>query len=488
MEKKKSLKANIVFSIITQFIIYISPLIVSPYVSRVLGPEGIGEYSHAYSYMYYFSSLICFGFSTYGIDIIAKHRDDKEQYAGYFWTIISERFAFFLIFVTAYLLILIFNRFGGLVNLSVGLSLALYLISNAIDITFLYQGLEEFKLVSVGNLISNIVYLAAVFLFVKKSEDVYLYTIIKSSITLITNLFLWPLSIKRLTKFKFLKSEAGNILKSSAKFFLPSLLMTVGPQIDQMFIGMNCTDTEVGYYQQATKVPQMISNLIYAISPVMLSRISYLYKNGKYEEAKQKISQSLCLALALCLPCAIGCYLIGRFLIPLYFGADFTPSVDIFYILLPTCLSSPLASILINAIYYPKDQMKKLSLFLIIAIAGNTLATFFLTKYTDLGARGAAFGTLGAAYILISLILIDCRHLIHWKWVAKDFLKILVGLTAMVAVGLPISIYVTIRPIYLILIEILACSITYFLLLFIMKEFILQSGIRSIKVKLQKRE
>jgi len=84
MVKKESLKANVVFSLLSQLVCYLAPLIVSPYISRVLGPTGIGSYSYAYSYVYYFSSAISFGFSSFGIKKISENRKSKEKLSQVF--------------------------------------------------------------------------------------------------------------------------------------------------------------------------------------------------------------------------------------------------------------------------------------------------------------------------------------------------------------------------------------------------------------------
>ena len=43
------MKKNLIYNIIYQLLILILPLITMPYVSRVLGADGIGTYSYTYS-------------------------------------------------------------------------------------------------------------------------------------------------------------------------------------------------------------------------------------------------------------------------------------------------------------------------------------------------------------------------------------------------------------------------------------------------------
>ena len=57
----------------------ILPLITTPYVSRVLGADGIGTYSYASSFQTYFAMFAQLGIPTYGIRACAQVRDDQEE-------------------------------------------------------------------------------------------------------------------------------------------------------------------------------------------------------------------------------------------------------------------------------------------------------------------------------------------------------------------------------------------------------------------------
>ena len=228
-----------------------------------------------------------------------------------------------------YFVLSFFNCFGDSINRSILFALIIVLISNDLDIGFLFQGLEKFRLISYGHMLANLLFIISVFLFVKSSDDLVLYTLLKSGVNLLLDIFLWIFAFRKLTMFHIIKSELKTVFIGSAKFFLHTILLSVGNQIDQTFIGMFCGNIEVGYYQQASKLPSLISSLTYAIAPVMLSRISFLYKENKLDEAKEKIGKAFNLALFVSIPCCIGMYLIGQFFIPAFFGEEYLPSINI---------------------------------------------------------------------------------------------------------------------------------------------------------------
>lgn len=487
MDKKENLKVSIIFSFISQLICYLSPLIVSPYISRVLGAAGIGEYSYAYSYVYYFSVAILFGFSSYGVKKIAEYREDKETYSSYFWTIFLERFIFFLVFLSIYFVLSFFNCFGNSINRSVLFALIIVLISNALDIGFLFQGLEKFKLISYGHMLANLLFIISVFLFVKSSDDLVIYTLLKSGVNLLLDIFLWIFAFRKLTRFHIIKGELKTVFVGSAKFFLPTILLSVGNQIDQTFIGMFCGNTEVGYYQQASKLPSLISSLTYAIAPVMLSRISFLYKENKLDEAKEKIGKAFNLALFVSIPCCVGMYLIGQFFIPAFFGEEYLPSINILYCLLPTSLLCPLSSILISAYYYPSKKTIFVTWFLLIDLVVDSSLTFILTRFTGLGGKGAAIGSLVAEVILLSLLLFCSNKIISFKVLLKDLWKVVVASLTMVAVVLFTNYFVSnLSNAIVTVIDVFLGAITYIAMSLLLKERMINQAFAFIKSKFKK--
>lgn len=481
--EKRNFKANIVFSFISRFVTYLTPLFLAPYLSRVLGAEGIGIYSHAYSFVYYFSAAIAFGFSSCGINKIAEYRNDKEKYSAFFWTTYFLRTLFFLIAATVYVLVLIFNGFGHKVDMNIGLALILVLIASLLENQFLFQGLEIFIIPSLGDCLVNIGYAICIFCFVKSSEDVLIYTALKSAMNVVLYLGTSLVSIHYLKKPKILWNELWSVLKESALFFLPTILMSIGGQIDQSLIGSFCTEAEVGYYQQAFKFPGLVSSLTYAISPVLLSRISYLFHEKKYDEIKKKISDGLILALFISVPACVGLYSIGQFFLPLFFGEEFISSVPIMFILLPTCIISPIDSILISAYYFPAKRNKYLTFSLLAGVILNVSSSLFNILVLNLNARGAAIGTLVCEILLDASLMIGARKIIAFPDIGKDIWKIILGSAAIALIVVPFCYFVPIKSIYKVLVSVLMGICAYGTFEIITKEKIFLLGINMMKAK-----
>ena len=85
--KKQSIKVNYILNTFYQIISLIAPLITAPYISRVLGADGVGIYSYTSSVVAFFTMFAVLGTATYGQRAIAQCRNDKQQLSQRFWEI-----------------------------------------------------------------------------------------------------------------------------------------------------------------------------------------------------------------------------------------------------------------------------------------------------------------------------------------------------------------------------------------------------------------
>ncbi|EMF0152770.1 oligosaccharide flippase family protein, partial [Enterococcus hirae] len=76
---KSNLKTNFIYNSAYQMLSMIVPLVTTPYISRVLGADGVGIYSYNYSIAAYFVMFILLGLNNYGNREIAIERSCKEK-------------------------------------------------------------------------------------------------------------------------------------------------------------------------------------------------------------------------------------------------------------------------------------------------------------------------------------------------------------------------------------------------------------------------
>lgn len=181
MKEKKEIVTNLIYTSIYQFSGILVPLVTMPYVSRILGAAGLGEYSFAYSVAYYFTIFIKLGLNHYGNRTIAYVRDDKKSLSKTFWEIyVFQLFIGIVLFFIYLGYVLLFSP-----QKILGMIMALLILAACLDVSWCLYGLEKFKVTSVRDTVTKIIVTICIFCFVKSAEDLWKYALFFSVGTLL---------------------------------------------------------------------------------------------------------------------------------------------------------------------------------------------------------------------------------------------------------------------------------------------------------------
>ena len=184
---KKSITRNYIYNMVYQVLILILPLVTTRYLSRVLGAEGIGIYSYTYAIVTYFILFGSLGVVLYGQREIAYAQENPEKRKQIFVEIVIFRAITILIATIVYYFIFV-NGKEYQIYYQI---LILELIAAAFDISWFFQGIEEFKKTVTRNVLVRICSVSLVFILVKNKEDLAKFILIYSLADLIGNLSLW---------------------------------------------------------------------------------------------------------------------------------------------------------------------------------------------------------------------------------------------------------------------------------------------------------
>lgn len=482
-EKKISTKVNFLFSLFVQIASYLITLLTSPYLSRVLGPSSIGENAFINSTSRYFVLIISFGFLTYGVKEISRLQKDKKEYSKVFWNIVSSRAFLFVICFLVYFLLSYFWGFGTSFDKRLFLIYSLMLLSTLFDISYLFQGLENFKIVSLVTVFYKIAGATLYFLLVKSSSDLIVYVLITCLETCLSALTMWLFAIKRISRPVGADIHLFQTLKSNLPYFLPTIAMSIYTLLDKTMLGYLSSSAELGYYEQAYKIIVFAAVVINSIGPVILSRISSLIEEGNEDEVRHKIIQMAEVSELIIWPSIFGLYAIGDCFIPSFFGEEYMASVKVLYWLTPLIFVIPLSNQIGNAYYLPRGKVSMTTYFLLIGASINLLTNFFAIKY--LGAEGAAITSLAAEAVIAFLYVFFSRQKMPYKDMAQAGLKPFLAGGIMFGVLFPIKIF-ALNPyidsaITKTIIGFFIGVIVYCLLLLIFHEPMVMSSLQNIK-------
>lgn len=416
----KKLKLNSLFSLITQMVVYLAPLIISPYISRIFNSTLIGEYSYSFSIVSYFTMLAGLGVANYGIRMISKDKFDKQKSSNVFWELMVIKLIAVFISIVAYLPIA-FNYNAYKYYL---LIMLINIVSVFFDITWFFQGLEEFKVVCIRSISIKLLSLVAIFIFVKTIDDIYIYTLIQSLSVLIPNILLLPMLIKKICTPNGLKITRH--LKYIIEVFLPTIAVSIYTILDKTMIGFITGDNDqVGFYEQAYKIIAVGDGIVTAIVPVFASRISSPTLNE--EERKDILKNVFRIVSFLGIPLSIGILFASTAFVPLYYGEGYNDSI----IIMQTLSFLPLIigySTIVHQVYFLPNLFTRKSMIVtfitaIVSVIINIPFIFWLR------AEGAAIATLLTQIIstLICIVLLN-KYLDFGKIIKITFKYFLSGI------------------------------------------------------------
>lgn len=410
-----SIKKNFIYSTIYQILVLLLPFITAPYVSRVLGADGIGIYSYTSSVMAFFTLFAALGTVSYGSREIARHRDDRAQASKIFWEIELITVGTSLLCLLVWLGVIIFSaayRYYYMALIPV-------LLGTMFDVSWFYNGLEQMKYNIIRNSICKIVGVVLIFVLVHEKTDLLLYILLNSFITMLGNLSMWTYLPRFLVHIDFREIQLKNHLKETLIYFVPTIATSIYTILDKTLIGIITKDSyENGYYEQATKIINMIKALVFtSINTVMGPRISYLFAQDKVSEIKRRIEESIDFILLLGYGCVFGLFGIAGSFVPIYFGAGYEGVIQLLYILAPIVLIIGVSNCL-GSQYYTPAGLRTFSSKIIIAGAVTNLCMNLLL-IPNLGSQGAAIGSVIAELLITVLYVRFCKGYITleilWK-------------------------------------------------------------------------
>ena len=359
-------KKNVLYSTFLTGANYIFPLISYPYISRVLGPENIGENEFALRIVGYFLLFASLGIATVGTREIAKCKQSKEDRSRTFSSIlvlniISTIFVLVLYFICIYS-VAPFQRVKPLLLIgSIQLVFTPYLIE------WLYKGVEDFPYITKRSIAVRLLYIVSIFIFVKTEEDLPKYFGLTICSMILNAIFNWSYK-KKYVRFTFRGIKPGKFVKPYFTFGLYALLTSMYISFNVLFLGIVSTDIEVGYYSSATKLFSVILAFFTSFSTVMMPRMSNMLANNDVKSAKNLIYKSF----EFLYPLALILILIGEFFAPqiimILSGPGYEGAILPFRIILPLIFIIGTEQILIVQILTP---MRKDMAVLINSIVGS---------------------------------------------------------------------------------------------------------------------
>lgn len=385
------IKRNLIYQIFYQIINTSIPLITSPYLARKLGASQQGVFSYTQAIVNYFTLFAMLGVVNYGTRTIAEVGDDKEKRSFIFWSIYAMQLVMSVISLFVYCIYsaIICNN-----NIFITWLQGFYLLGAIIDINWLFFGMEKFVLTVKRSLIVRIITFLMIILFVKKPEDLWVYTFIMAGGTFLSNAIMWKYLVIAvdLRQIKNIKVEdVTRHIKPNIVLFIPLLAMSVYHIMDKTMLGKMSTFEQTGYYYNSDKVINIPISIVNGIGTVMLPRMSALSEAGKEKDSAKIFFISVELITMISVAMAAGMAAISKEFTPIFFGDGFEPCIDLIIWLSPVLIIKSLSQTSRMQFLVPNHHEDIFIQSVLVGAILNFVVNFLLIS--RMGAMGAVIGT-----------------------------------------------------------------------------------------------
>lgn len=406
-----SIVKNFLYNVSYQLLTLLLPLITVPYVSKILGASGIGDYAFTYANTQYFVLFGMVGITLYGNREIAYVRDNPKKLKETFFSI------YMLQLMTTTISLLLFSLFFIYLNHQEYRVLyavqGITILAALFDISWLFMGLEQFKKTVVRNTLVKLVSLISIFIFVKQPTDIIIYAAILSLSNLIGNLTFWVYIPKIFTLKDIKVSRISVHLKASLALFIPQIAIQIYVLLDRTLLGVLSNTVEVGYYENSQKIVKIILTLATAIGTVMMPKIANTVASGDPDKVKYYIRNSFFFVSALSFPLTFGLMGIARQLSPWFFTDQFEGIDTLLIISSSIILAISWSNVIGTQLLIPLNKVKEFTVSVTTGAIINLILNLMILKY--LGAVGACISTIIAEFAVTGVQLYFVRGFINIK-------------------------------------------------------------------------
>ena len=454
--KQKSLKLNFIMNAILTMSSFLFPLITFPYVSRVLLPAGTGRVSFANSVVTYFVMISQLGIPTYGIRACAVVRDDEEKlkktvYELFIINVVMSIFAYVVFFIA----LASVPRLRADRNLFLITSTLIFF--NTIGVEWLYKALEQYTYITIRSIIFKFIALIAMFILVRNVDDYVIYGGISIFAASASNVF----NFIRLRKIIGTKKVSNLNFKKHFKpvfmFFIISCATTIYTNLDNVMLGFMKDDVEVGYYNAATKIKNILVSIVTSLGTVLMPRASYYIQQEMWDEFYKLSKKAIKFVLLAAASMMIYFMIFAREGVLFLSGEAFGGAVVPMIIVMISTFAGAIVDLILNAIFIP-----------------------------FLGSSGAAIGTLVAEFVVLIVQMVYLKKDVKYLYSNQSYFKIIIALAISTVVVLAVKHFISGVLVKLVISAVLFFGV-YVVMLYIMKEEVVSENLNKIFCKIRKK-
>ncbi|AJA47786.1 membrane protein, RfbX family [Clostridium pasteurianum DSM 525 = ATCC 6013] len=326
----KNFLLTISSSLISQVIVFFT----GTYYATKIGASYFGTVNTVQAMILYFTMVVLFGLQTYGTREIAKDRENIKQVVG---DILIFRFILFILSFAV--IVIISSAFENNIN-SIKTLFILYgltLLPTAMNIDWVFNGIQEMKYNAVYNIIKNIIPFILIYIFLREKSQVYyipLFTFIALFIGTIYQGYIYFFKKRFTLSINLNKKKFISYVNFGLPFLISGILAMINTNVDRIIIMFTRGSEEAGIYGSAYYIILFLINIETMIFTPIFPLIINYFNNNDRENLKKLMNNTSKIITAFIMPVVIGGILLSKDIIVLLFDKSFIGAYSPFIILL----------------------------------------------------------------------------------------------------------------------------------------------------------
>ena len=317
---------NYLYNLSYQILTIILPIITVPYVTRIFTSEALGNYIFYNSIVSYFSLFAMLGIGVYGTKQIAAASDVSST----FWNIYAIQLIASILSIFVYIIVVFsIPQMSGVIPLIVGITL----FANMMDISWLFSGKEDFKKITIRNIVVRLIGVISIFTFVKSSDDLYLYVFLIVIFDFLGQFVMWVPAKKFIKRPSFNAKVIKKNLHPIVLLFLPQVAISLYVVLDRTLLGLLGSYSDVGIYEQGQKLISILLKVVSSLGVVMLPRVANLLSERRDKEAQNMVKFSFILYNLIIFPMIFGLIAVNEVFVKLFLGQNFQDVKYVLYVI-----------------------------------------------------------------------------------------------------------------------------------------------------------
>ena len=321
----KVLVENFAYLSLLQVAGYVFPLLTLPYLARVIGVDGFGKIAFASGVMVWIQTIADWGFNFTATRDVAKNRDNKDKVSEIFFNVLWARCVLmFFSFAVLLVLVLVVPEFKE--NATVIFVTFLMIPLHILFPDWFFQAMERMKYITMLNLLSKLLFTAAVFIFITDKDDYILQPLFVSLGFVISGIIAMYYILVR-WRVRLCRPSLVSIkmtIKNSTDVFVNNLMPNLYNSFSVVLLGMWGGSVSNGKLDAGNRFVNIVQQFM-----TIISRVFYPFLSRRIDKHDLYVKFNVLVALCLSVMLFFGAPLLVR----IFFTDEFYDSILVLRIL-----------------------------------------------------------------------------------------------------------------------------------------------------------